>query len=71
MCEAATEASCEPRDLSFVNTLKILRCRLPEVPRSPSGITTWYANLIAEVAEERIGAASRPDQPARHQKKDE
>jgi hypothetical protein len=54
MCEAATEADCEPRDLSFVNTLKILRCRLPEVPRSHSGIATWYANLIAEVAEERI-----------------
>jgi hypothetical protein len=54
MCEAATVAECEPRDLSFVNTLKILRCRLPEVPCSPAGILTWYENLIAEVAEERL-----------------
>lgn len=53
MSEAAIVANCEPRDLSFVNTLKILRCRLPEVPRSASGIVAWYANLIAEVAEER------------------
>jgi hypothetical protein len=54
MCEAAVVAECEPRDLSFVNTLKILRCRLPEVPRSPVGIQSWYQNLIAEVAEERL-----------------
>jgi len=53
MSEAAVVANCEPRDLSFINTLKILRCRLPEVPRSAAGIVTWYENLIAEVAEER------------------
>jgi hypothetical protein len=53
MSEAAVVANCEPRDLSFINTLKILRCRLPEVPRSAAGIVSWYDNLIAEVAEER------------------
>jgi hypothetical protein len=53
MSEAASVAKCEPRDLSFINTLKILRCRLPEVPRSASGIANWYSNLIAEITEER------------------
>lgn len=52
MCEAADTVGVAPRDLSFVNTLKILRCRLPEVPRSRVGIERWYRNLLAEVAEE-------------------
>jgi hypothetical protein len=46
MCEAAVIANCEPRNLSFVNTLKILRCRLPEVPRSAAGIRLWYTTLL-------------------------
>ena len=54
MCEAAVIADCAPRELSFVNTLKILRCRLPEVPRSPCGLERWYEELLAEVAEERL-----------------
>ncbi len=35
MCEAAATEDIAPRELSFVNTLKILRCRLPEAPQSP------------------------------------
>jgi hypothetical protein len=54
ICEAATLADCAPRDLSFVNTLKILRCRLPESPRSPRGLKRWYSDLLSEVAEERL-----------------
>lgn len=54
MCEAADHAGIAPRNLSFVNTLKILRCRLPECPRSRSGIERWYNDLLAEVAEERL-----------------
>jgi len=54
MCEAAVVADCAPRELSFVNTLKILRCRLPEVPRSPRRLERWYERLLAEVAEERL-----------------
>lgn len=54
MCEAATLADCAPRELSFVNTLKILRCRLPEAPRSVPGLNRWYRDLLAEVAEERL-----------------
>jgi hypothetical protein len=56
MCAAATLADCAPRELSFVNTLKILRCRLPEAPRSPCGLESWYERLLAEVAEERLEA---------------
>jgi hypothetical protein len=54
MCEAAAIADCAPRELSFVNTLKILRCRLSEAPRSPRGLTRWYHDLLAEIAEERL-----------------
>lgn len=54
MCEAATEVECSPRELSFVATLNILRCRLPEAPRSISGLQRWYRALIAEVSEERL-----------------
>jgi hypothetical protein len=54
MCEAAAMDGCAPRELSFVNTLKILRCRLPEAPRSPGGLERWYQELLAEVAEERL-----------------
>ncbi len=54
MYEAAVASDCAPRELSFVNTLKILRCRLPEAPRSPRGLERWYERLLAEVAEERL-----------------
>lgn len=52
MFEAAQQCGVPPRRLSFTNTLKILRCRLPEVPRSPQGLRRWYADLLAEVGEE-------------------
>ena len=52
ICEAALAADLAPRQLSFVATLKILRCRLPEAPRSRPALARWYQNLLAEVAEE-------------------
>ena len=52
MCDAAEQADVAPRDLSFVNTLKILRCRLPEAPRSASGLRRWHQQLLTEVAAE-------------------
>ena len=51
MCEAAETIHVASRQLSFVNTLQILRCRLAEAPRSPRGLEQWYANLLVEVAE--------------------
>lgn len=52
MCDAAEQADVAPRQLSFVNTLKILRCRLPEAPRSASGLRRWHQQLLTEVAAE-------------------
>ena len=52
MCAAAELAEVAPRELSFVNTLKILRCRLPEAPRSAKGLQRWYNDLLSEVAAE-------------------
>lgn len=54
MCEAAAQVNVTPRRLSFTNTLQILRCRLPEVPKSRLGLQRWYENLVAEVGEEII-----------------
>jgi hypothetical protein len=52
MFEAANQCGVPPRRLSFTNTLKILRCRLPEVPKSPFGLTRWYLDLLTEIGEE-------------------
>jgi Transposase DDE domain/Insertion element 4 transposase N-terminal len=52
MFEAATEKGIAPRRLSFTNSLKILRCRLPECPKSPTGIQSWLKNLKEEIGEE-------------------
>lgn len=52
MTEAATATGHSPRRLSFVGALKILRCRLPECPKSVAGLRRWYEDLVAEVGEE-------------------
>lgn len=52
MCEAAAKNGVAPRRLSFTGTLKVLRCRLPECPKSPQALERWYEDLLAEVAEE-------------------
>jgi hypothetical protein len=54
MFEAAGEAGVAPRTLSFTNTLTILRCRLPEVPKGQAGQRQWYRDLLAEVGEQRL-----------------
>ena len=38
----------------FVNTLKNLRCRMPEAPRSEPHLSRWYNNLLLEVSQERL-----------------
>jgi Insertion element 4 transposase N-terminal/Transposase DDE domain len=52
MSEAARRNNLPPRRLSFTGTLKVLRCRLPECPRSRSGLQRWYEDLLTEIAEE-------------------
>jgi hypothetical protein len=50
--EAARQKELPPRRLSFTGALKVLRCRLPECPKSRAGLRRWYEDLLAEVAEE-------------------
>jgi hypothetical protein len=52
MSEAARPKGLPPRRLSFTGTLKVLRCRLPECPKSRQGLQRWYEDLLAEVGEE-------------------
>jgi len=52
MTEAARPNERPPRRLSFTGALKVLRCRLPECPKSRAGLRRWYADLLAEIAEE-------------------
>src|SRR3954447_19917043 len=52
MQEAAAVNGVGPQRLSFTGALKILRCRLPECPRSERGLQRWYHDLVEEVAEE-------------------
>jgi len=51
MFEAAKRGGLDPRRMSFTGTLKILRCRLPEVPESKAGLRRWWEDLLAEVGE--------------------
>lgn len=52
MHEAADQQEVAPRRMSFTHTIKVLRCRLPEVPKSPKGLQQWRCNLLEEIAEE-------------------
>jgi hypothetical protein len=52
MQQAAAEQDVDPQRISFTAALKILRCRLPECPRSQRGRRQWYRQLIMEIAEE-------------------
>lgn len=54
MHEAAQKVPVSPLRISFVGTLKILRCRLPECPQSPPARQSWWRNLLEEIAEEVI-----------------
>ena len=52
MQQAAAEQGIDPQRISFTGTLKILRCRLPECPRSERGRRRWRRRLIAEISEQ-------------------
>jgi hypothetical protein len=52
MQQAAAEQGVDPQRISFTNTLKIFRCRLPECPSSQRGRRQWHRLLIAEIGEE-------------------
>jgi hypothetical protein len=50
--EAARQANVPPLRISFVGTLKILRCRIPQCPRRRVALRRWWRKLVCEVAEE-------------------
>lgn len=52
--EAAATIACPPREISFVNTLKILRCSPSEAQRNHASLARWYTMLVAEVAAQRL-----------------
>ena len=52
MFQAAQEAQVPPVRISFVGTLKILRCRIPQCPRRRQAQSRWWRNLVREAAEE-------------------
>ena len=54
MFQAAAQQAIDPQRLSFTNTLKILRCRLPESPRSQRGRRYWHRRLLEEISHEVI-----------------
>ena len=54
MYQAARERGLDPRRLSFVGTLRILRMRLQEAPRSRAALERWWEELLMEVGEEEI-----------------
>lgn len=56
MALAAREAGLDPRRLSFVGTLSIIRARLAEAPKGRAAVQRWWQMLLWEVAEERLPA---------------
>ena len=54
MVAAAAPLNLDVDRLSFLGCLHILRARLPECDsRTPERLDQWYANLLAELQEER------------------
>ena len=54
MQEAAQREGLDPERISFTATLKVLRCRLPEVPKDPTDVAgrqSWWEDLITEIGE--------------------
>ena len=56
MVEAATQAAVDVDRLSFTHCLQTLECRLPEcLAATPLRLEEWYAALLWEMHQERIG----------------
>lgn len=52
MHDAAVVASQDPDRLSFLDSLRILQCQLPESPHV--AVATWYAGLLREVRRQEL-----------------
>jgi hypothetical protein len=49
--EAAKRVAIAPRSISFTGTLRVLRTRLPESPRSRALHDEWYESTLVEVSQ--------------------
>ena len=52
MHDAAVVASQDPDRLSFLDSLRVLQCQLPESPQVPT--ETWYRRLLGEVRRQKL-----------------
>ena len=52
MHDAAVRASRDSDRLSFLDSLRVLQCQLPESPQVPT--ETWYQRLLAEVRRQEL-----------------
>jgi hypothetical protein len=55
LADAAGQAGEDPKRLSFVGGVRILRLRLQEAPAGEGPATRWYERLRREVGQERAG----------------
>ena len=55
MHDAAVVASQDPDRLSFIDSLRVLQCQLPESPHIDT--ETWYRRLLGEVRVRSSGRA--------------
>lgn len=52
MHDAAASASHDPDWISFVDSLRVIQCQLPESPSKPA--EAWYRGLLREVRRQRL-----------------
>ena len=52
MHDAAAVARQDPDRLSFIDSLRVLQCQLPESPQLDSA--TWYQRLLREVRRQEL-----------------
>jgi hypothetical protein len=60
MFDAAREAGVSPLRVSFIGTLKLLRCRLSEAPDKPAQRGRWWRSLVSEAARDEVIEPRRP-----------
>jgi hypothetical protein len=60
MFEAAVKAEVAPLRISFLGTLKVLRCRLGAAGDTEAQQGAWWNHLVEEVAAEQVIEARRP-----------
>jgi hypothetical protein len=60
MFQASVKAGVAPLRISFLGTLKVLRCRLGEAGTTAAEHRTWWKHVVEEVAADQVIEARRP-----------